>query len=123
MATLEQMYSELDMSTAPISDEIAAELYHDQLVYLKIIDADKVDYGRLKKLQTIVLKDLEERQNKVRLQAMKDIMTGKIKSLEEIPLFRKPNPDGSSYITNIPKDLLNYFGFMAYINEMLQNRK
>lgn len=69
-------------------------------------------------LRTKVAEKMIEKENEYRRQTMVDIATGKIKNIEDIPLYRKPDGRGGEYLCNIPDDYFLWAYFITWLNEL-----
>lgn len=62
----------------------------------------------------------DELQQKYIAKNMKDLLSGKYRSIDEarekMPLFNDVHPDGSSDCYNVPQDCMNWFGTIGWIN-------
>ena len=56
--------------------------------------------------------------DKYAAQNMLDLMSGKLKRIEDAKLFRRENEDGTVTITNIPDDYFKWVFFMTWLNEL-----
>ena len=72
-------------------------------------------------LRTAVCKRLMKEQDKIVMQNMLDMMTGKYQGFddmrERMPLFR----DGDT-LRNIPDSIMGWYGFMAWANDLAMER-
>lgn len=93
---------------------------------LKIVTAPGRSYfeGVLKEALTEKILDEQE---EIMEQNARDILAGKYQTkedLERMPLYRKENPDGSAFLTNVPDTILFWASLMGVLNEdYFHNRK
>ena len=69
-------------------------------------------------LRNMVSNKLMEISDRYVNQGMMDIMQGKIKRLEDVPLFREPDGKGGVIIKNIPDDCFIWIHFQTWLNEL-----
>lgn len=86
---------------------------------LKIVTAPGRSYfeGVLKEVLTEKILDEQE---EIMEQNARDILAGKYQTkedLERMPLYRKENPDGSAFLTNVPDTILFWASLMGVLNE------
>lgn len=64
------------------------------------------------KLREAVDDKIVQMSDELRMQTLQDLMSGKIKDITQVPLYR----DGNS-IRNIPDNFAPWIGFIAWLNE------
>ena len=66
------------------------------------------------KIEVKLLKMGEEYKKKT----LMDLLTGKLKRIEDAPLYRKPDGQGGAYLCNIPDDYMKWVLFEIWLNEL-----
>ena len=82
---------------------------------LGLSDPTKEEVDALRSMFSNKLMEISDRYVR---QGMMDIMQGKIKRLEGVPLFRESDGKGGVIIRNIPDDCSLWLSFQIWLNEL-----
>lgn len=74
---------------------------------------------QLEALRKVVVQDLLHVQEEILTHAAEDYAAGRITE-EQMPLRRVESPDGSVTLENVPPEMLKVAGFMAWLNEKVE---
>ena len=74
------------------------------------------------KLRMVVGDRIQRMSDEIVKQNMRDFMAGKIKRMEDMPLYRKKTPEGET-LENVPEEMMAWFAFMAFLNEKSEDLK
>lgn len=88
---------------------------------MKELGLENASKDEIDRFRYMVIEKTQEIGEEYSFRAFLDYCAGKLKSIEDAPLYRKPDGNGGFYLTNIPDDYKKWLYFAIWLNELVSS--